>query len=72
MTPYFQGVLESKSSGGTVQGIKGSILHQQIIRHPSFEEQVKIGRHLDSIDNLIALYQRKCEALEELKKGMLQ
>ena len=72
LTPYFQGVLESKSSGGTVQGIKGSILHQQIIRHPSFEEQVKIGRHLDSIDNLIALHQRKCDALKELKKGFLQ
>ena len=72
LTPYFQGVLQAKSSGGTVQGIKGSILHQQIIRHPCFEEQVKIGRHLDSIDNLITLHQRKCDALKELKKGMLQ
>ena len=72
LTPYFQGVLESKSSGGTVQGIKGSILHQQIIRHPSFEEQVKIGRHLDSIDNLIALHQRKCDELKKVKKYMLQ
>lgn len=72
LTPYFQGVLESKSSGGTVQGIKGSILHQQIIRHPSFEEQVKIGRHLDSIDNLIVLHQRKCDELQTVKKYMLQ
>ena len=72
LTPYFQGVLESKSSGGTVQGIKGGILHQQIIRHPSFEEQVKIGRHLDSIDNLIALHQRKCDELKKVKKYMLQ
>jgi len=72
LTPYFQRVLESKSSGGTVQGIKGSILHQQIIRHPSFEEQVKIGRHLDSIDNLIALHQRKCDELQKVKKYMLQ
>ena len=72
LTPYFQGVLESKSSGGTVQGIKGSILHQQIIRHPSFEEQVKIGRHLDSIDNLITLHQRKCDELKKVKKYMLQ
>ena len=71
LTPYFQGVLESKSSGGTVQGIKGSILHQQLIRHPSFEEQVKIGRHLDSIDNLIALHQRKLEKLQALKKAYL-
>ena len=65
-------MLESKSSGGTVQGIKGSILHQQIIRHPSFEEQVKIGRHLDSIDNLIARHQRKCDELQKVKKYMLQ
>ena len=72
LTPYFQGVLGAKSSGGTVQGIKGSILHQQIIRHPSFDEQVKIGRHLDNIDNLIALQQRKCDDLKEIKKFMLQ
>ena len=72
LTPYFQRVLGAKSSGGTVQGIKGSILHQQIIRHPSFNEQVKIGRHLDNIDNLITLHQRKCDALKTLKKGMLQ
>ncbi len=59
LTPYFQGSLASKSSGGTVQGIKGSILHQLIIKHPGYEEQVKIGQHLDNLDNLIALHQRK-------------
>ncbi|WP_072033425.1 restriction endonuclease subunit S [Anaerovibrio lipolyticus] len=72
LTPYFQRVLKSKSSGGTVQGIKGSILHQQIIIHPSFEEQVKIGSHLDSLDNLITLHQRKCDSLKQVKKYMLQ
>lgn len=61
-----------KSSGGTVQGIKGSILHQQKIIYPSYEEQKKIGQHMDSLDNLITLHQHKCEELKKLKKFMLQ
>ena len=39
---------------------------------PSKEEQVKIGEHLYGISNLIALHQRKCDTLKELKKYMLQ
>ena len=39
---------------------------------PSKEEQVKIGEHLHGISNLIALHQRKCDTLKELKKYMLQ
>ena len=39
---------------------------------PSVDEQKKIGKHLASIDNLIALQQRKCDDLKEIKKFMLQ
>ena len=61
-----------KSSGGTVQGIKGSVLHQQIVTYPMYDEQVKIGQYLDNLDNLITLHQRKCDDLKEIKKYMLQ
>ena len=72
LTPFFQEILASKSSGGTVQGIKGSILHQQAVIHPKYDEQVKIGQCLDNFDNLITLYQRKCNSLKQVKKYMLQ
>ncbi len=39
---------------------------------PSEDEQERIGEYLIHFDNLIALNQRKCDALKELKKGMLQ
>lgn len=72
LSPEFQKILNAKSSGGTVQGIKGSILHQQKIIYPSYEEQKKIGQHMDSLDHLIALHQQKCEELKKIKKFMLQ
>ena len=72
LAPYFQKILFEKSSGGTVQGIKGSILHQQHIIYPMYDEQLKIGEYFDSLDDLITLHQRKCEKLKELKKFMLQ
>ena len=72
LSPEFQSILNAKSSGGTVQGIKGSILHQQVIRYPKYDEQVKIGQYLDKLDNLITLHQRKCEQIKKLKKYMLQ
>lgn len=72
LSPEFQKILNAKSSGGTVQGIKGSILHQQKIIYPSYEEQKKIGQHMDSLDHLITLHQRKCDEVKSLKKYMLQ
>ena len=72
LSPEFQKILNAKSSGGTVQGIKGSILHQQKIIYPSYEEQKKIGQHMDSLDNLITLHQCKCDETKKLKKYMLQ
>ena len=39
---------------------------------PSIEEQLKISAFFTNLDNLIALHQRKCDELKELKKGLLQ
>lgn len=72
LSPEFQNILNAKSSGGTVKGIKGSILHQQEIKYPNYKEQVKIGQQLDTLDCLITLHQNKCNALKEVKKFMLQ
>lgn len=72
LSPEFQRVLKAKSSGGTVQGIKGSILHQQEIKYPTYKEQVKIGQHLNTLDLLITLHQHKFDETKELKKYMLK
>ena len=71
-SPEFQNILNAKSSGGTVKGIKGSILHQQEIKYPKYEEQFKIGSYFNNLDNLVTLHQRKCDDTKELKKYMLQ
>ena len=39
---------------------------------PSLDEQRKIGKYLDDLDNLITLHQHKCDELQKLKKFMLQ
>lgn len=39
---------------------------------PSIQEQIKIGRYFDNLDNLITLHQRKYDSMFEYKKAMLQ
>lgn len=48
----FQTKLNSKATGGTVKGIKGSILHKLTIPLPNIEEQKKIVNILDRFDKL--------------------
>ena len=49
-----------------------SMLKEISLYVPNLEEQEKIGTYFDNLDNLITLHQRKCDAIKELKKGMLQ
>ena len=72
LSPEFQNILNTKSSGGTVKGIKGSILHQQEIKYPKYEEQFKIGSYFNNLDDLITLHQQKLTLLTKLKKAMLE
>ncbi len=39
---------------------------------PCKKEQTEIAQHLDELSNLIALHQRKCEKLKNIKKSMLE
>lgn len=36
------------------------------------EEQIKIGKYFNSLDNIITLHQQKCDELQNIKKFMLQ
>ena len=65
LKPHVYGIRDGKSID--IDGMKTID-----IPVPSLEEQQKIGSYIEQVDNLIALHQRKCEALAELKKGMLQ
>ena len=58
--------------GSAIKGItKDDLLAKEIVV-PEKDEQYKIGKYFRSIDNLITLYQRKCNSLKQVKKYMLQ
>ena len=58
--------------GSAIKGItKDDLLTKEIVV-PEKDEQYKIGKYFRSIDNLITLYQRKCNSLKQVKKYMLQ
>ena len=40
--------------------------------YPSYDEQKRIGKFFNNLDNLITLHQRKCDETKKLKKYMLQ
>ncbi|WP_297568035.1 restriction endonuclease subunit S [uncultured Anaerovibrio sp.] len=48
------------------------LLTLDILVAPNREEQNKIGKLFDELDNLITLHQRKCDSLKQVKKYMLQ
>ncbi len=49
-----------------------SMKNNIVVQMPCVKEQYKIASCLDSIDNLIRINQRKCGALKDVKKYMLQ
>jgi len=68
----FQDELNSKSSGGTVKGIKGSVLHKMKVAFPVFEEQTKIANFLTAVDTKISQLTKKHQLLTLYKKGVMQ
>ena len=59
--------------GTTVRHIHNSEIKDIIIGLPKSEdEQIQISSYFKQLDNLITLYQRKCDKLKEIKRYMLQ
>ena len=50
LSKNFQSVLHTKTTGGTVEGIKGSVLHQLLIPVPPIDVQERIVKVLDNFD----------------------
>ena len=71
LTNTFQATLGSLSSGGTVQGIKGSLLHQIEIKYPSLPEQTHLSLFFRRLDSQIAESRAVLEKSRQLKKAML-
>ena len=61
-----------ESGSSTVANFGIPDIKEHSVMVPDYAEQQKIGSYLNQLDNLIALYQRKCDNLKEVKKYMLQ
>ena len=61
-----------KAPGGTIKTITKEALSSFDLILPSYDEQKKLAGFLLSLDNLITLHQRKCDALKTAKKYFLQ
>ena len=60
------------STGSTFESIDWTEIKEAKISVPASEEQNKIGSFLKQLDNIIALHQRKCDELKEIKKTLLK
>ena len=60
------------TQGTSIKGITKKELLRKILWIPCQDEQIKIGRYIANIDNLITLHQRKLDQLKTLKKYFLQ
>lgn len=63
---------KAMAAGSTVNNLNKELVGGTTVSYPAMDEQVKIGEYFSNLDNLIALHQRKCDTLKELKKYMLQ
>ena len=66
--------LKASTEGASVcrKNIVWEELYKQELPVPEIDEQEKIGKFFQNLDNLITLHQRKLDAMKEYKKGMLQ
>ena len=71
-SPYFQKLIEKFQEGGVRLYFYYDKLCRGTLSLPSFEEQHKIGKYLDTFDNLITLHQKRIDSLKEIKKILLR
>ena len=69
---YFQKLIEQFQEGGVRLYFYYDKLYMGTLSLPSFEEQHKIGKYLDTYDNLITLRQEKINQLTKLKTTFLK
>ena len=70
-TPIFDNEI-NKNMGATINQITGYMFSNMEFKIPKNDEQEKIGKLFNNIDNLITLHQRKYDKLVNMKKSMLE
>lgn len=64
---------ETVGAGSTFVEVSGKQMSAMpLMMPPTIDEQRKIGEYFSSLDNLITLHQRQCEALKKQKRFFLQ
>ena len=71
-SPEFRSKMIVLAQGISRYNISKTKAMQLSILLPSFQEQINIGKTLNTISNLITLHQRKYEKLVNIKKSLLQ
>ena len=71
-SPDFQKLIMQLQEGGVRLYFYYDKLCMGEVSLPSLEEQRKIGKLFDTLDNLITLHQRKYDKLQNIKKSMLE
>ena len=64
--------LGKELNGGTMSHLTKASMEARCFRIPSGEEQQKVASFFSTLDQKIELNERKLEALEKLKKGVIQ
>ncbi len=72
LSNYFQNELKKVTSGGTVSGVKGSILHNMEIHYCSKEEQLMLSSFLTLLDKKIELQTKKIEDLKLYTQSLIK
>lgn len=71
-SPLFKSQVRTLATGTKVMSLTKSSIQTTSISFPSIEEQKKISNLLNTLDNKIAICNKKLEALKQLKKAFLQ
>ena len=71
-SPVFELYMKKENAGGTQKFLGLSQIRNLNFLVPELSEQQKIGEFFSQLDNLLTLYKRKLEHLQEQKKSLLK
>lgn len=71
-SPAFQRLLSENATGSTALGIRRKRLEQLAVWAPDLENQRRIGKALQDIDDLISMLERLIAKKQAIKQGMIQ
>lgn len=71
-TPVQKKYILQTCVGGTIKHFTLAPANAMPITYPKIDEQIRIGAFFNTLDNLIALHQRKLNNVQNLKAGLLQ